>query len=910
MPQSLSRIRPIGLLMASTVLVSAIAMAQVDSAVLVLHAVGADEAPLAGVTVVLRSERTGAQRKAMTDAGGRATIPALPPGAWQLSASREGSQTITDQSIELLVGQTVHLRLVLQAVASGSVTVSGELPMVDLYKRDVSTNVLPEQITNLPVPDRRFEQLAFLSSNVQPDPAPFYNRGGSPVLGNAGTGWANVYLVDGLDLTEPTNGQAAIRISQDAIREFRIVGQRFDAEVGQTTGGGLVVVTKTGGNEVNGSVFGFVRSDALRAQGALEQDEVDYSRWHAGFTLGGPIVRDRTHYFAAFEHLDEDDIALFRPGGAFTGMDEDVPFPTTQTTALLSLDHMFSSASSGTARLAAERYRRDNYQVGGPTSQASGWSFDYDILALLLGNTWVVSPNRLNDLRVLGLVVDAAGRLNSDARSEWFSFGNTLQTGANIVGSNSVEVNRFQLQDTLHLQLGDGHYLKTGVLYQHDRTPLTQERYEAGVLFYATDDRSFPMLYLFGTGSSAATYSTDLIGAFIQDDWRPTDRLTVGLGLRYDLDLNGTNPGFSHPLVGDRGRDTDNIQPRLGFTWDLAGDGRTILRGGVGRYVGRMNHNPPTWELQLNGVTGRVLQSRVGVPGLPLDPNDPDATGLPLPPDVYLLSDELEAPESIQASVGLSRRLGRTGLVLEADAVYVEGDHELVVHDTNWDGNPQARPNPDFNRIDRFTSEGHSRYAALVVGLSGTLRGGHLLTSSLTLSDKQNIMDDALGSVAPSDPNDIEGEWGRSDTDERLRLVVSGIFHLPWGMTLAPVYQYGSGRPWTAYAGYDVNFDGQQWDRLAGDDRHGEDGPSFSQLDLRLTKAISLAGTTQLEVIVEAFNLLNTTNSDVTSVDGARFYQRFDETIGQLVTYPNPRFGSYTATLSPLEVQLGLRFLF
>ena len=82
---------------------------------------------------------------------------------------------------------------------------------------------------------------------------------------------------------------------------------------------------------------------------------------------------------------------------------------------------------------------------------------------------------------------------------------------------------------------------------------------------------------------------------------------------------------------------------------------------------------------------------------------------------------------------------------------------------------------------------------------------GHLLTSSLTVSDKKNIWDDAIGTVTPSDPADIEDEWGRSNTDERIRLVVSGIFRLPWGLTLAPVYQYGSCRPWTAYAGYDVN---------------------------------------------------------------------------------------------------------
>jgi hypothetical protein len=891
--------------------IPAAATAQVGTAELVFVAFADDGVPLAGVAVTARSADTRLERTAVTDSLGESTIPSLAPGGWWVSAALDGFQAPVPQTVVLRVGQRGRVELLMRPTVSDAIAVSGELPVVDLFKDDVSTNILPEQITTLPVPDRRFERLAFLSSSVQPDRAEFFDRGGSPVLGNAGTGWANVYLVDGLDLTEPTNGQAAIRIGQDAIREFRVVGQRFDAGVGQTTGGGLAVVTRTGTNEVQGSLFGFVRSDALRAQGELEQDEVDYSRWHGGVTLGGPITRDRTHYFAAFEHVDEDDIAVFRPGGAFAELAEDVPFPTLQTTALVSLDHAFSSASSGTARLAAERYRRDNYQVGGVASLESGWSFDGDTLALLLGHTWVVSLSRLNDLRVLGLRTGYEGRLNSTDRTEWLSFGTTLRTGANITGSSSLDEDRFQLQDAFHWQLGRGHDLRAGILYQHDHTPMTQERYEAGVLFYATDDRSFPVMYLFGTGSSAVTYSTDLIGLFVQDDWRPSARLTLGLGLRYDLDLNGTNPDFSHLLVGDRSRDDDNIQPRFGFTWDLAGDGRTILRGGIGRYIGRLNHYPPAFELQFNGETGRVLQSRVSIPGLPLDPENPDTTGWLLEEDAILLADDLEAPESIQASVGISRRLGRTGLVLEADAVYVEGDSELVFRDTNWGGNDNpVRPNPDYNKIDRYTSEGHSRYAALGVGLSGTLGGGHLLMSSITFSDKKNIWDDAIGTVTPSDPADIEGEWGRSNTDERVTLVVSGIFRLPWGLVLAPVYRYGSGRPWSAYAGYDVNGDGQQWDRLAGDERMGQEGPRVSQLDLRLTKAFSIADRGQLELIVEAFNLFNTTNSDVTSVDGARFYQVFDPATMQLETLANPRFGSYTATLSPREIQLGLRYVF
>ena len=919
MAKSLSCIRPMGLLLVVAVLLPAAAMAQVDSAVLVLHAVDADEEPVTGATIVLRSERTGAERTAITDEGGRATIPALPPGAWQLSASREGYQTITDQPLELLVGQTVHLRLVLRAVASGSVTVNGEIPMVDLYRTDVSTNIVPEQIEDLPIPDRRFERLALLAPTVQPDPALYFGRTGTPVLGPAGSAWSNTYLLNGIDVTNPGNGQPLLGISPDAIREFRVIAQGFDAEIGLSTGGALSVVTHSGGNQLIGSAYGFYRADALRARGALEQDSGDFTRSHVGFTLGGAIVPDRSHFFGAFEHVNDDNVALYRPGGDFAGQDDDVPYVTTSTLALLSLDHAFTASSSGFATLFYNHGTVENDQVGGIADESWGWSTKGDTVMLLAGHTWLMDANLLNELRALVHLQDSFAPLNSSDVGEWFSSGKTRQTGSHLGGTADVDDTNFRLQETLHWHGPHGHELRSGLSYQHSRWRVTADRYQHGLLVYLDDTRNLPFLYFYGTGSSKSSLSTDAIGLFIQDDWRVNTDLTVGLGLRYDLELGVNNPNFEHPLVGPRGHDTDNLQPRLSLVWDLGGTGRTIVRGGVGRYTGRYLVFPAIWELQFNGVSGRRLHTRVSIPGNPIDPDNPESTGFELPPDISLLADDLEAPESTQANLGLSHRLGSSDLVLEVDALWAEGRKDLVYRDTNWKGNQDrclddplvsCRIDPGYSAIDRYTNEGRSRYRALSLGLSGTLRGGHLLSATLTIADKKNTMDDALTNVKPSDSADVEGEWGRSSTDERVRLVLSGIFHLPWGLTLAPIYEYGSGRPWNVLIGYDANGDSSLFDRPPGYDRNDQNGPRLSQLSLRLTKAVSLGRGRRLDLIVEVFNVFNTTNYDVSSVDGAQFYQRFNPTTGQLEILENPRFGSYTATLSPREIQLGLRYVF
>ena len=167
-------------------------------------------------------------------------------------------------------------------------------------------------------------------------------------------------------------------------------------------------------------------------------------------------------------------------------------------------------------------------------------------------------------------------------------------------------------------------------------------------------------------------------------------------------------------------------------------------------------------------------------------------------------------------------------------------------------------------------------------------------------------MDDALTPERPSDSAHPEGEWGRSSTDERFRLVISGIFHLPWGLTLAPVYEYGSGRPWTRLAGWDLNNDSAFDDRRPGVDRNDQDGPPFRQLSLRLTKAVALGRRGHLDIILEAFNVFDTTNYDVNSVYNAEYY--LDPVTLQPVA--NPDLGTYSATLPPREIQLGLRYAF
>ncbi len=823
----------------------------------------------------------------------------------------------------LRVGQSARVEATLKvAQIAETVTVSGEAPLVDLFRSDSSTNIVPEQIQDLPVADRDFQRLAFLTPGVQRERGGFRFIGGGPVIGAGGNASQSTILVDGVDFTDSSLGLARARFSQDAVQEFRVIANRFDTEVGNSSGGALSIVTKSGTNEVHGSAFGFFRGDALRSKGEFEQDKADYSRQQFGFTLGGPVAKDRTHFFTSFEQIGEDNIVLFRPGGAFAARADDVSVPIDQTLAFAGLDHKLSAAQQLKARFVYERFRQDNFRVGGVNDVSSGQELNRDNWNLTLGHTWSPSSGALNQLSFQVGKRKYDEPTNSTAVGEFFSLGNTLVSGGNLVGNLLGESTQWELRDTYRFTLGSGraaHDVKIGAALLHVKDRFDFPVWEFGALFYATDTRALPVQYIYGIGSGDATISTNLISGFVQDDFRPTPALTLSFGLRYDLDTAGNNPDFTHPLVpAPRGKDTNNVQPRFGFSWDLNGKGRHVLRGGVGLFTGRFLLVPSFTELQQNGVTGRVVARRLnglllGLPALALNAANPANTGIPLAPDISLLDTTLVNPRSTQATLGLTSRLGETGLYLDLEGIWVKGRDEVVIRDKNFGGNGRpVRLNPAFAQVNTYTNEGRSEYKAAVLSLNGTLKGGHLVAASLTVGSKKNVNDDFSPALVdyPSDPADIEAEFGRSRADERVRLVISGVVKLPWSLTVAPIYEYGSGQPWNRRLGYDFNGDGKFSDRAAGALRFSEDGPRFSQLSLRLTKRVRLGQRAGADLIAEAFNLLNTVNYDVNSVQGGEFLSGPTLANPAAARVPNPRFSQFTATLPAREVQLGLRLTF
>ncbi len=916
-------------LLAATMLVGTFApvarvAAQVADAVIEVVAVDESGAALPGVTVTLTRPDTGFVATATTDGVGVARGIALPPGTYTVKIELSGFATVLEESVTVRVGQTARLSVTMKvASVSETVNVVGQAPLVDVFKTDSSTNIVPEQIEALPVQDRDFQKLAFLTPGVQRERGGNRFIGNGPVIGAAGNASQATIMVDGVDFTDPALGLARARFSQDAIGEFRVISNRFDSEIGGSAGGALSIVTKSGTNDLRGSAFGFFRGKALRAQGALDLQKNDYSRQQFGGTIGGPIVKDQAHVFVSFEQINENAILPFRPGGAYTSQAAELPFPLNQSLFYTGLDDRLNNDQNLRVKFVYEHYRQENFRVGGVGDLSSGMNLNRDNWNVSLTHTWTLGNGALNQLAF------QAGRRhfqepnNSTAMAEYFSSGNTLQTGANIVGDQNDTGDIVELRDTFYKRVGTGKWtqdLKFGGAIQHVTDDWSFPVYPRNLMIYVTDTRALPLLFVGTSGTPEDTVTTNLISGFAQSDMRPSAGLSINLGLRYDLDTDGNNPNFTSPLMPTaRGRDVNNVQPRAGFSWDVTGTGQHVVRGGVGLFTGRMLLVPAHIERMQNGFTGLIIQQRlngvlIGLPAFALNAANPTATGLPLPRDASRSSDTFHNPYSVQATGGYTSKLGNTGLFADFEGIYVKGYDEIIIRDLNWRGNAAGggRPNRLFNQINAYTNEGESEYKAFVASLNGTLKGGHVFTASLTLASKRNINDDFSPALTdyPSDPANLASEYGRSRADERVRFVGSAVLRLPYRFTVAPIFEYGSGQPWNPRIGYDFNGDGKASDREAGVGKFSQDGPTYASVNLRVTYRLPFGGPRGADLIAEFFNLTNRTNYDVNSILNGKYLSGPTLATSTLPAVLNSRYGVATATLPPFEAQIGVRFTF
>jgi outer membrane receptor protein involved in Fe transport len=582
------------------------AAAQLANASISGTVVGADGAGLPGVTVTLRNQETGLVRTTVTAANGTYAISGVKPGSYEVTFELDGFPPLARKDVELRVGQETRLggTLKLEQITE-EITVTGEAPIVETTSKEVGGTLTTQEFQDLPTQNRSFALFAALLPGVVPVPST-ESTSADAIFANGQDDNNNSFNVDGANNDDDVIGARAgaqTRTPIEAIQEFQVLTSQYDAEFGRATGAVLNAVTKSGGNSFRGSAFGyFQRSDWNEKDFFVERAGRDQpqSEFEAlGFTLGGPIIRDKLHFFVSYE----DDTNQAGVAQIFNTRPE-LTFTTTTDNNienhLAKVDYQMTASHHLAARYLREDSPQFNQIINAGNSVATFLSAreEADTDSNWIGTfDSVFGSAALNNLRVSFTKEDVAFA-NPAFNNNGQSFAAqrdqapvevrpTVLDGGSGVAQARVNKST-QLDDSFsyflpawhgeHQLKGGFQYAKREETFGDFGTANGQFNFDTDRPFNAADLSTYPLFFNVRVkgGIDDPIPDNKTLGVFLQDDWRLSDRLTLSLGLRYDEE--------------DITDDSDNYAPRLGFAWDPLGKGKTVVRGGWGRFYDRFQY--------------------------------------------------------------------------------------------------------------------------------------------------------------------------------------------------------------------------------------------------------------------------------------------------------------------------------
>jgi outer membrane receptor protein involved in Fe transport len=915
--------------------VAAPAAAQQTTGNIIGTVVDSQGAAIAGATVSARNADTGFRRETASDDNGIYRLLALPVGRYSVVAERQGMARFDRDSITVNIARTTDLDIVLRlATLTDTVVVTAQLPLVSTTASSLGQIVDAGRIERLPLNGRQFASLAATVPGVglglHSDPTKLGQL--TPQI-SGGNGRNISFVVDGALNNDDTVGGLLLLFPLESIQEFNVITQRAGAEFGRNGAGVLNVVTRSGTNQLRGSWFTLMRDDALNARTQSEKNaniaKQAYQRLQFGGSVGGPLVLDRVHYFAAYERTQQDTRQVVDTFGLFPGEEGvfDVAFRQNLFTGKLTV-------TPTTSQYVALRFARDsNSQPAGAglRNARSSWATSSNTYnSFNVNHNWVLG-SRLNELvfQHLRFVNDIPQVNNLPS----FFFPGSVRAGGSPIAPQGTRQTTWELRDALSWSLtgwGLGHQLKAGFSWLHEPTLMvTFQQGTNGIFTIGSLNVNGPVLdvLVINEANTQLNFPLDSYGLFVQDDWFVNSRLTLNLGLRWDYTdglpiEQATNPNFialqaagaagrfNNTILSDFGPETrgdfDNIQPRLGFVYDLRGNGRNLIRGGWGIYTdfAYTNANVLTAAIDAQGGGGPVFSATaptglVRADGQLFRASDPLSTIAHLnviPPGFRSLAGEivsprLEQPYTRQLSLGWARELSPTTAVT-ADYVKVQGRDlnmrirpNVVVNGVRFLAGIPISPN-SVTRIRTAVSRGRSEYDALIVGVRRRLSAGIDFSLGYTLAKATSDVGTSSDEIVQNLIQDItqplsDVQLGPSTrTDARHQVTFSAIYEAPYGIVVAPVFTYRSTLPTHTFEGRDLNADGQLNDRtplayrftgLSGTTATFEEmgacetvncsrRASFSQLNLRVSRSFALPGAARIEAIAEVFNLFNAKN--------------------------------------------------
>jgi hypothetical protein len=915
-----------------------------NTATMIVNVVDSTGAVVPGAGVSVTNSATGAIRNAISGSDGSVTIPALSlTGTYTMSVSKEGFGNEERKDIVLRSGETATFNVpLLVGSESAGITVFGTTEGVRADAQ-IGRRLDSVEIDETPILGRKVGSLPLLNSAFRQGKGTgdlFVNA--TYFITGAGSRRTTTFTLDGANNDEAWGRQTMIAtIPLGAIQEVTVLSNAFSSEFGWTAGPAVNIVTKSGTNTLHGEAIVMSRLGGMQAKTfstsgfcapdaegcvtpgtlqAINPVDIPDELSQYSVSMGGPIVRDKTFFFATADYTEQDRTtflssslpAFLRPADG----NLEVVGHYRQTLFNGRLDHQLTPSQSLMFRTNFDRFYDDNPQdaVGGTNAPSVARRYTRKSWTAQLNHTDVISPDLLNEGRIAYLNGDPVTLWQAQNPSTIYTRSGTVPFTIGQSRQSDLWGHQVQLSDTLSWSRGKHYARFGGSIIRHTAGGSGNE---PGALtlgtfaFKNTTTAPFDQLTLADVqnysqpidfGINSYELSQSLYTAFVQDSIHWRNDLTVDLGLRYDRQT----------LTDAK----NNFQPRVGFGWHPGGDPRTAIRGGYGMYYTQIRTNALAGYL-LNGLDGiatyTAIPGQLGFPTcltgscLPLvfDPKTLPASQLP-PRDITIRAgqrdfykeqfakyglnfdllpdypDEFVNPRSQVYSIGAERELGQ-GLFVGADYVHqlwTDLDRTIDLNapspfDRTAPGQMRTVPAANATRpilpvgggvrqVNVLTNLGEAEYDGLQTQISW--RGNPRMFASLsyTLSKATNTTEPDGNGIGPDQSSLArlgEVERGPSVVDQRHRAVFTFTAQLPFNFTAGTVTQYASARPFNATTGVDNNGDGANNDRPVIDgkviDKSAFRGTATSDVAAFLEARIHHSSFGTVLLRLEGFNLLN-----------------------------------------------------
>jgi hypothetical protein len=894
----------------------------------------ASKALLPGTEITATSQGTGDSIQFRTDGRGSYRLAYLKPGHYLVRAHHEGFSDATS-TLDMTVGtqQTINFSLGVAGAAEHMEVTSGALNS----GTQVASVVRTQEIDNLPLISRDYLNLTLLlpdvsRSNVVGQTSRYQTTSAVPDAAVSISGQrplSNSYIVDGLYNNDDAANLPGTYYTQEVFREFQVVTSNATAEFGRAESGFVNLATRSGTNDFHGRMYGFLRNQWMDAKNALTHAKTPLTWPQYGVTLGGPLRRDRTFFFINYERTRNTgaNIVTVSPANvaainavltakSYPGLLLSTgTFPASIKTdnLFLRLDHQLSSRDQIYARYNLYKLAENLPVSTGTTLDVSR---DQQLFTMdqvvSINNVYSFSPRTFNEtraqffrypLRAPGVSSNAPGVTISGV--VFFGPASTFPTARDTNGS--------ELADAVTL-LRAQHSFKIGVDAIYQRIVITQPGNQWGSYTFSSIANLQAGRYSTFTqdfGDPLQGQVSTSIGAFAQDEWRIRSNFTANLGVRYDVQSTPTQ------LTAI---DTNNVAPRIGFVWSPYNDRRTVIRASYGIYYNRIPARIMALALQRTGGAFKTATLSYGQTGAPSFPNPIPAFLSSTKISYQTMAANFPVDSSTQVSAELEQELSG-GITVKLGYDHLRGLHLPILHGINVPTCTSAvdpvnlcRPNPNFGNIDQYAALGDSWFDGMSTSL--LLRPQPWVSGRISYTWSHAIDDTANAfTSSPFIQNNVLADRGRSDNDQRHRMVASAVLASPtrkshdlwtalaYGFQLSGIMAYDSALPLNVLAGADVNGDSYtSSDRPAGAGRNVAKGFNSRNLDARLSRTFAFGDRWKLEGVAESFNVLNTTN-----------WQAPNQTWGT-GAYPNgthnTTFGTPTAVADPRQIQLGARLSF